>query len=400
VNPLESKIKNATKCFNRYKVETTNGLEHARYVVILKTNGDKGRVFFRGKKRSKELITVAIYGDNDSFDIVHFRYCRIHLSQHAANDYARLFTDRWRIDEKTRFIMEDNFYVDESIYVFIYTIRLMGKFYLHNISRLEMYRRVNKECHYLKIPHFTNRHKKPLVEKYFGQDYGEYCYDGLERRTYVQGMAQLNRNVEMREDIRKDTCIRELDQLESMALILSERSGEQLVYATLGNEVQINEVTARNWVSVLNSFFFGFLVKPWSTHVENSIRKTPKWYLRDWSGIADAGKRNETIVACHLLKAVEYWTDLGFGEYDLYYIRDKQKNEVDFLVSKNKRPWFLVEVKTGDVKLSPALKRFQSCTGAKHAFQVVFDLPFEAIDCFSYTEPVVVPAKTFLSQLV
>jgi len=204
----------------------------------------------------------------------------------------------------------------------------------------------------------------------------------------------------MRDDIRKDTCIRELDQLESMALILSERSGEQLVYATLGNEVQVNEVTVRNWVSVLNSFFFGFLVKPWSTHVENSIRKTPKWYLRDWSGIADEGKRNETLVACHLLKAVEYWTDLGFGEYDLYYIRDKQKNEVDFLVSKNKRPWFLVEVKTGDVKLSPALKRFQSGAGAKHAFQVVFDLPFEAIDCFSHTEPVVVPAKTFLSQLV
>jgi len=203
----------------------------------------------------------------------------------------------------------------------------------------------------------------------------------------------------MRDDIRKDTCIRELDQLESLALILSERSGEQLVYATLGNEVQVNEVTARNWVSALNSFFFGFLVKPWSTHVENSIRKTPKWYLRDWSGIADAGKRNETIVACHLLKAVEYWTDLGFGEYELYYVRDKQKNEVDFLVSKDRHPWFLVEVKTGDVKLSPALRRFQSATGAKHAFQVVFDVPFESIDCFSYAEPVVVPAKTFLSQL-
>jgi len=181
----------------------------------------------------------------------------------------------------------------------------------------------------------------------------------------------------MRGDIRKDTCIRELDQLESMALILAERSGEQLVYASLGSEVQVNEVTARNWVAVLNSFFFGFLVKPWSTHVENSIRKTPKWYLRDWSCIADAGKRNETIVACHLLKSVEYWTDMGLGEYELYYVRDKQKNEVDFLVSKDRLPWFLVEVKTGDDKLSPALGRFQKSTGAKHAFQVVFGLPFE-----------------------
>ena len=218
-------------------------------------------------------------------------------------------------------------------------------------------------------------------------------------RFFLRKWRRLRFEQLMRDDIRKDTSIREIDQLESMALILAERSGEQLVYASLGSEVQVNEVTARDWVSVLNSFFFGFLVRPWSAHVENSIRKTPKWYLRDWSGIADVGKRNETLVACHLLKAVEYWTDMGFGEYGLYYLRDKQKHEVDFLVSRDKKPWFLVEVKTGDVKLSPDLARFQRQTGAKHAFQVVFDLPFEKIDCFEYSEPVVVPAKTFLSQI-
>lgn len=219
-------------------------------------------------------------------------------------------------------------------------------------------------------------------------------------RFFLRKWNRLRFEQLMKGDIRKDTNIRELDQLESLAMILSERSGEQLVYASLGSEVQVNEVTARNWIAVLNSFFFGFLVKPWSTHIENSIRKTPKWYLRDWSGINDPGKRNETVVACHLLKAVEYWTDLGFGEYDLHYVRDKQKNEVDFLVSKNRKPWILVEVKTSETKLSEALGRFQRQTGAAHAFQVVFELPFEPVDCFSYTAPVVVPAKTFLSQLV
>ena len=218
-------------------------------------------------------------------------------------------------------------------------------------------------------------------------------------RLFLRKWRRLRFEQLMRDDIRKDTNIRELDQLESMALILSERSGEQLVFAALGNEVQVNEVTVRNWVSVLNSFYFGFLVRPWSTHVENTIRKTPKWYLRDWSGVADIGKRNETMVACHLLKAVEYWTDTGFGEYGLYYLRDKQKHEVDFLVSRDKKPWFLVEVKTGDTKLSPDLARFQRQTGAEHAFQVVFDIPYEKLDCFAYTEPVVVPAKTFLGAL-
>lgn len=57
----------------------------------------------------------------------------------------------------------------------------------------------------------------------------------------------------------------------------------------------------------------------------------------------------------HLLKAVEGWTDLGPGDFDLRYLRDKSKREVDFLLIRDRKPWVLVEVKTGDRQLSPAL---------------------------------------------
>jgi uncharacterized protein len=55
-----------------------------------------------------------------------------------------------------------------------------------------------------------------------------------------------------------------------------------------------------------------------------------------------------------LLKAVDGWTDLGFGEFEWRYLRDKQKRQVDFLVVKNHKPWFLLEVKTSDTSLSPS----------------------------------------------
>lgn len=125
-----------------------------------------------------------------------------------------------------------------------------------------------------------------------------------------------------------------------------------------------------------------------------------RWYLRDWSGVSDVGARSETLVACHLLKAVEGWTDIGLGKFELHYLRDKLKREVDFLVSRNGKPWFLVEVKQADRSLSSSLAHFQSETKAAHAFQVVIDLPFEAADCFAHLQPLVVPAKTFLSQLI
>ena len=143
----------------------------------------------------------------------------------------------------------------------------------------------------------------------------------------------------------------------------------------------------------------GFLVRPWFKNVSSALRKEPKWFEYDWSIVHDYGKRFENMVASHLLKAVEGWTDLGFGNFDLHYVRDKQKREVDFLVVRDGTPWFLVEAKGSDTKLSPALLHFQRQTGAEHAFQVVRDLPHVDADCFARHAPVIVPARTFLSQL-
>ena len=202
------------------------------------------------------------------------------------------------------------------------------------------------------------------------------------------------------QDIRDLTKTVELDQIEALATILANRSGEQLVFASLAGEVTASEPTVKKWVSILKTMYYGFTVKPYFKNIENSIRKTPKWYLRDWSGIEDAGKKAETFIACHLLKAVECWTDLGFGDFDLFYLRDKKKREVDFIVARDKKPWFLVEVKNADETLSGNLAHFQKATGASHAFQVVLDAKYEERNCFASTEPIVVPAKTFLSQLV
>lgn len=200
-------------------------------------------------------------------------------------------------------------------------------------------------------------------------------------------------------DIRDLTQIVELDQLAMLAEILGHRSGEQLVYRNLAVEVGVDEKTVKKWVAALKNLYFGFEVRPWFRNVENSIRKTPKWFLRDWSQIEDEGKRAETFVACHLLKAVEGWTDLGYGDFKLSYLRNKQKQEVDFLVVRDNRPWFLAEVKKSETVLSDSLAKYQRQTGAAHAFQVVLDAEYVDRDCFGATLPIVVPARTFLSQL-
>jgi len=202
-----------------------------------------------------------------------------------------------------------------------------------------------------------------------------------------------------REDLRDVAHITDLGTMETLMQLLAERSAQQLVYSNLAQEIHVAVDTAKRWIDLLCRMHYGFMVRPWFTNVAKALRKEPKWFQRDWGGLTDDGARAETLVACHLLKAVEGWTDLGFGDFELRYLRDKQKREVDFLVVRDRKPWFLVEVKLKDTGLSPALTYFQTQTKAAHAFQVVMNLPYEPADCFGVRQPVVVPAKTFLSQL-
>ncbi len=205
----------------------------------------------------------------------------------------------------------------------------------------------------------------------------------------------------VREDIRDVGRVQHLDQMEVLVQLLARRSARQLVYDTLAADIRVSADTIRRWVAALCDFHLGFLVRPWFRNVSRSLRKEPKWYLRDWSDIDDVGARAETFVACHLLKAVDGWNDLGLGRFDLGYLRDKEKREVDFVVVRDGRPWFLAEVKYRDVAMGPSLQYFQQRLAAPFAFQVVVDAETVDADCFTAPGgPLVVPARTFLSQLL
>ena len=205
----------------------------------------------------------------------------------------------------------------------------------------------------------------------------------------------------LREDVRDLTQIQQLDQLALLVKLLDARSGHQIIYSNLAREIQVGVETVKRWCEMLGNLHHGFLIRPWFRNISRSLRKEPKWFLRDWANIADPGDRAETFIACHLLKAVEGWTDLGYGSFQLAYIRDKEKREVDFLVIRDGAPWFLAEVKQARQPISAALHHFQRQTNAPHAFQIVIGMDYVDADCFAKpSTPLAVPARTFLSQLL
>lgn len=219
-------------------------------------------------------------------------------------------------------------------------------------------------------------------------------------KEFSRRLRAMRRDQLFREDIRDGTRIQELAQLELLAELLRKQAAQSMDYQSLAKKVGVSVDTVRRWLEVLKSFYYCFSLQPWSKNIARSLIKEPKLYLWDWSLIEDEGHLHENLVASHLLKAVHFWNDRGMGEYGLYYLRTKDKVETDFVVVKEGKPWFLVEVKTKTKGISPALYHFQQETGAPHAFQAAFDLPFVNKNCFEEKGPILVPIRTLLSQLV
>ena len=278
---------------------------------------------------------------------------------------------------------------------------LMGRYFSYRMHPLS----VSEVCE-VELPQTAVPHRLP--RELSDEDYGALWQFGGFPEPYMRRDARFWRRWKnlrfeqfIREDVRDFTQIQQLDQLEVLARLLAADSGRQLVYANLARQIRASIDTVRRWVVALTDLHYGFVVRPWYRNLSRSLRKEPKWYVRDWTLVDDEGLRAETFIACHLLKAVDGWNDLGLGEFQLRYLRDKEGREVDFIVIRDGRPWCLVEAKLTDTKIGGQLANYQERLGAPFAFQVVVELDHVQADSFAHPgPPLVVPARSFLSQLV
>jgi len=275
---------------------------------------------------------------------------------------------------------------------------LMGRYFSYRMHPLSV-----AECISPSIPAQEIRLPAHLKEKNFMALYQHggypkpYLKDDL---RFSNRWQRLRLEQLVREDIRDGTRIQELAQLEMLVAMLKHQGAKQLNYAKLASKIRVSVDTISRWITVLASFYYCFTVKPWHKNITRALVKEPKIYLWDWSLLEDEGSRFENFIASHLLKAVHFWTDMGYGDYELFYIRTLDKKEVDFLVTKDKQPWFLVEAKRSKQPINKYLMECHRKLQTKYAFQVCLDMPFVGRNCFEEPGPIIVPARTFLSQLV
>ncbi len=166
----------------------------------------------------------------------------------------------------------------------------------------------------------------------------------------------------IRQDLKDLSQIMQIGQVEILSSFLPDRVGSPLSLKALSEDLDASNPSIKRWMLELEKVYHHFKVLPYAKSIIRSLKKESKIYLYDWASIKNDGAKFENMVACHLLKMVDYYTDTGEAKLEFFYLRDKEKNEVDFVIIKNNKPFFKVEVKLSETKIDKTHLQFQKIT--------------------------------------
>lgn len=204
----------------------------------------------------------------------------------------------------------------------------------------------------------------------------------------------------VREDLRDLSHLPELSQVEMLVSLLPERVAQPLSIRSLAEDLEVSIPTVKRWLNYLNELYYCYVLKPYSKSLKRSLKKEGKLYLWDWSEVPDSGARFENLIAGHLLKYCHYLTDTGVGKFELFYLKNIDKQEIDFLITRNSRPWLPVEAKENADSPSPNWKLFLSQLSCRHAIQVVLKNNIYKKYYYEEIELLIISADIFLNSLV
>ena len=224
----------------------------------------------------------------------------------------------------------------------------------------------------------------------------EPCLQGSERGLRRWQNQRFERV--FREDIRDTESLRSLADVELLGTMLPDRVAAPLSFSSLATDLEVSPKTVKSWIELLCRNYYIFRVPPYHRRLPRALKKESKYYMWDWSEVKAEGARFENMVASHLLKYCHFNYDVMGEKMELYYLRDLEKREVDFLVTREQKPWLIVECKKQAGGSLTALNYFSQHLKVDQRFMVVLASGVDHVDRSSGIR--VVSADRFLSVLV
>jgi predicted AAA+ superfamily ATPase len=144
-------------------------------------------------------------------------------------------------------------------------------------------------------------------------------------------------------DVRQLVAVRDLSTFQTFVRMCAARTGQLLNLASLGADCGISAVTARHWLTVLESSYVVTLLRPHHRNLGKRLVKTPKLYFLD-SGLAAwlLGIQNAQALETHAARGAlfETWvvSELLKQRFnagrpsDLFFWRDHVGQEIDIVI--------------------------------------------------------------------
>ncbi len=269
------------------------------------------------------------------------------------------------------------------------------RFLVTGSARLDVYRRggdsLQGRYHHFRLHPFTVSEMKnrlpsvqPMQELEFGPEEGDQksLQDLLSFSGFPEPLTALSPTSHrrwqkerlerfFREDVRDLESLRDLSSIQILSDLIPPRVGSPLSLNALREDLEVSHRAVTHWIEILERLYFIFRLRPFTAKQIRGLKKETKTYLWDWSLVENEAARFENLVASHLLKFCHFLEDSGGYRAELYYLRDSEKREVDFLVTVDRKPWFAVEAKVSEEEAVRPLRYFGERLKIPFLFQVV-----------------------------
>ncbi|MBK9041553.1 MAG: ATP-binding protein [Bdellovibrionales bacterium] len=167
----------------------------------------------------------------------------------------------------------------------------------------------------------------------------------------------------LRQDLLESGSIKSIRSIELLVELMAERVGSLISYNSLREDLGTDDKTVKRWFDELENSYVFFRVTPYSKKINRAVSKAPKYYFFDIPRVVNEGARFENLVALSIYKEILYRKDVLGEDYSLHFLRNKNQNEVDFLICHEKRPLMMVEVKLSDKNLENSFHIFEKGLG-------------------------------------
>lgn len=172
------------------------------------------------------------------------------------------------------------------------------------------------------------------------------------------------------EDLRELTHIQSIKDVSFLIELLRNRVGGIINYANLATDIGVSPATIKSWMDHLERLYIVFSIPPYAKKIQRALKKDKKYFFYDCSLSDDEGGKVENLVAMTLLKYCHFNEDIKGENWKLYYFRDKEKREVDFIVEKNNTPYWIIEVKNKEDSFSKGILYLKEKFPQANFFQI------------------------------